>query len=156
MTIPAGLLRQFTRFAIVGAAGVVAYVVIFAALRTVTGAQVANFGAMLVTAVGNTAANRRLTFGVTGRQDAGRHHAQGLVVFMIGWAVTSGSLALLPAHAGTVTEAIVLVSANLTATALRFVLMRSWVFAAPLQVAVPTAAAPNETENRMHQMVTLR
>jgi putative flippase GtrA len=150
MTIPAGLPRQFTRFAIVGAVGVVAYVLIFAALREVADAQVANFGAMLVTAIGNTAANRRLTFGVTGRQDAGRHHVQGLVVFAIGWAVTSGALALVPAHAGTMTEVAVLVSANLTATALRFALMRAWVF------AQPSVAAPNETENRMHQMVTVR
>jgi len=150
MTIPAGLPRQFTRFAIVGAVGVVAYVLIFAALREVADAQVANFGAMLVTAIGNTAANRRLTFGVTGWQDAGRHQVQGLVVFAIGWAVTSGALALVPTHAGTLTEVAVLVSANLTATALRFALMRAWVF------AQPSVAAPNETENRMHQMVTVR
>ena len=49
--------------------------------------------ALLVTAVGNTAPNRRLTFGVRGAANAGRHQAQGLVVFALGLALTSGSLA---------------------------------------------------------------
>jgi hypothetical protein len=71
-------------------------------------------------------------------------------VFAIGWAVTSGALALVPAHAGTLTEVTVLVAANLTATALRFALMRSWVF------AQPAVTAPDGTENRMHEMVTVR
>ena len=39
----------------------------------------ANFIALLVTAVANTAANRRFTFGVRGPRDAVRHQVQGLV-----------------------------------------------------------------------------
>ena len=62
------------------------------------GAQVANLVALLLTAVANTAANRRLTFGVRGRGGAARHQAQGLVVFALGLALTSGSL-LAPARA---------------------------------------------------------
>ena len=50
------------------------------------GAQAANLVALLVTAVGNTAANRRFTFGVGGRADAARHHLEGLVVFGLGLA----------------------------------------------------------------------
>lgn len=90
------------------------------------GAQPANLLALLVTAVGNTAANRRLTFGITGRRAAGRHHLQGLLAFALGLALTSGSLAALHA-AGTPSrpvELVVLVAANLAATALRFLLLR--------------------------------
>ena len=60
-----------------------------------TGAQAANLVALLVTAIGNTAANRRFTFGVRGRDGAARHQFEGLLVFGIGLAITSGSLALL-------------------------------------------------------------
>ena len=120
------------RFAAVGLVGLVAYLLLYAALRPVLPAQVANVIAMLVTAVANTAANRRLTFGVRGRENAGRHQVQGLVVFAIGLAVTSASIALLdlmfplPTR---LTELTMLVAAQGTATILRFILMRSWVFA---------------------------
>ncbi|GAB3864526.1 hypothetical protein GCM10027610_113020 [Dactylosporangium cerinum] len=84
-----------------------------------------------MTAVGNTALNRRVTFAVRGAANAGRHQAQGLLLFALGLALTSGSLALLasaaPVHPHLV-EVLVLVIANLTATVLRFVLMRVWVF----------------------------
>lgn len=76
----------------------------------------------------------RLTFGVRGRTRAVRHQAQGLVVFAIGLALTSGSLAALgaaaaePAHS---TELAVLITANLAATVLRFLLFRAWVFPEP-------------------------
>ena len=53
-----------------------------------------------LTAVANTAANRRITFGVRGRPGAVRHQAQGLAIFAVGLAVTTGSLWLLHA-AGT-------------------------------------------------------
>jgi putative flippase GtrA len=112
-------------------ASTLAYLVLYVALRVVVGAQVANLLALLFTAVANTAANRRLTFGVSGRRGAGRHQAQGLVVFALGLALTSGSLALL--HAVTaaparLVELTVLVLANLVATLLRFLLLRVWVF----------------------------
>ena len=48
----------------VGVACTAAYAVLFLLLRTVAGAQPANLLALLLTAIGNTAANRRLTFGV--------------------------------------------------------------------------------------------
>lgn len=84
-----------------------------------------------MSAVANTAANRRLTFGVRGRGGAVRHQAQGLVVFVIGLALTSGSLAALGAASGSPshgTELAVLITANLAATVLRFLLFRAWVF----------------------------
>jgi putative flippase GtrA len=130
--VPAGLTGQLLRFAAVGLASTLAYLLLYAVLRTGAGPQWANLVALLITAVANTAANRRLTFRVRGTDGAWRHQAQGLVVFAIGLGLTGGSLALLHAltDAPTRVELGVLVIANLIATGMRFLLMRSWVFRA--------------------------
>ncbi len=125
---PPTLTRQAVRFAAVGVSSTLAYLLLFLLLRGPLGAQVANLSALLVTAIANTAVNRRFTFGIRGG-GAARHQVQGLVVFGLGLALTSAALALLPSHPGRVTELAVLVAANLAATVLRFVLMREWVFA---------------------------
>ncbi|MGI5180621.1 glycosyltransferase [Dactylosporangium sp. CA-152071] len=129
--VPASMPSQLLRFAGVGVLSTVAYLLLFALLRPAAGAQAANFAALLITAVGNTALNRRLTFAVRGTAHAGRHQAQGLLLFALGLALTSGSLVALdaaaPAHPHLL-EVAVLVLANLAATVLRFVLMRVWVF----------------------------
>ena len=128
---PRSLLRQAVRFAAVGIASTIAYLLLFIALRHTVGAQTANLLALLLTAVVNTAANRRFTFGVRGGARVARHHLEGFVVFGIALAITSGSLAALHAWASQPHHAIelaVLVVANLTATAVRFVLLRGWVF----------------------------
>jgi putative flippase GtrA len=129
--IAPGLGRQLVRFGAIGVASTLAYLVLFVLLRTALGPQPANFVALLSTAVANTAANRAFTFGVHG-PGAARHQAQGLLVFAIGLAVTSGALALLHAVSADprrMLELAVLVLANAVATVLRFVLMRQWVFA---------------------------
>jgi putative flippase GtrA len=129
--VPRGLARQLVGFCVVGGLSTLFYLLLYSAFRQFSGSQVANALALLVSAVANTAANRRLTFGVRGRGGAVRHQAQGLVVFAIGLALTSGSLAALnaaggsPAHS---TELAVLIAANLAATVLRFLLFRAWVF----------------------------
>ncbi|WP_374102603.1 glycosyltransferase [Micromonospora sp. D93] len=125
--VPVGLPRQLVRFAAVGVASTLAYLLLFVATRGLLGAQPANLLALLVTAVANTAANRRLTFGISGRRHAARHHAQGLLAFALGLALTSGALAVLHAVSAVPArpvELAVLVAANLAATVLRFVLLR--------------------------------
>lgn len=129
--VPRGLARQLVGFCFVGALSTLFYLALYSLFRLGVGPQIANGGALLVSAVVNTAANRRLTFGVRGRGGAVRHQAQGLVVFAIGLALTSGSLAALGAASGAPshgTELAVLITANLTATVLRFLLLRAWVF----------------------------
>ena len=61
---PGSLLRQAVRFGAVGIASTAAYVVLFVLMQGWLGAQAANLIALLLTAIGNTAANRRFTFGV--------------------------------------------------------------------------------------------
>jgi glycosyltransferase involved in cell wall biosynthesis len=129
--VPPGLLRQLVRFGAIGIISTLAYLLLFWFGRGPLGSQLANLVALLITAVANTGVNRRFTFGISGRVKAARHQLQGLVVFGLGLALTSGALGLLHAaqpvpHLGL--ELAVLVLANLAATVLRFVLLRGWVF----------------------------
>ncbi|MDT5155245.1 MAG: hypothetical protein QOI01_6978 [Mycobacterium sp.] len=128
---PNSLLRQVVRFGAVGVASTAAYLLLFMLLHGVIGAQAANLVSLLLTAIANTAANRRFTFGVAGGAKAARHHVEGLIVFAIALAITSGALAGLHAFVEQphrLLELSVLVLANLAATAVRFVLLRGWVF----------------------------
>ncbi|MGU3432349.1 glycosyltransferase [Actinomycetes bacterium M1A6_2h] len=128
--VPVGMIGQLVRFGIVGVASTVAYGVLYLLLQDVLGAQGANFVALLITAVLNTAANRRFTFGITGGAGAVGHQLQGLLVFLFGWMITAGSLFALHQwvpDASKHVELVVLVVANLVATLTRFVALR-WVF----------------------------
>ncbi|GAA5048593.1 bifunctional glycosyltransferase family 2/GtrA family protein [Nocardia callitridis] len=143
--VPLGMVGQLVRFAIVGALSTLAYLLLYVVLQPMTGPQVANFLALLITAVGNTAANRAFTFGVRGATGAVSHQFQGLVIFGIGLALTSGSLFALHHWAGDASvhwELFVLVVANLLATLLRFVGLR-WVFRnTPAHPTQPVVAQP--------------
>jgi putative flippase GtrA len=124
---PRGLLRQVLRFGAIGVVSTLAYVALYTALRNVAPAAVSNAAALLITAVGNTAANRRLTFEVRGSTSLLRHHAAGLLALGAALAITSASLVVLasvaPRH-GRLTEIAVLVAANAMATLVRFLLLR--------------------------------
>jgi putative flippase GtrA len=139
--------RQLPSFAAIGAASTLAYLALFWVLRPALSAVAANALALLVTAVANTAANRRFTFGVSGRHRRLRQHLEGLVVFGLGLAMTTGALGLLdrstghPGHPGRAAELAALVAANAAATLLRFVLLRSWVFH-------PHRTSPKEIQSR--------
>ena len=138
--VPAGMPGQLARFALVGIASTLAYLLLYGLLRGGLGAFGANLVALVVTAVANTAANRRLTFGVRGRVGASTQQLQGLLVFVLGLALTTGALAGLgtfwPA-ASQLVEMLVLIAANALATVLRFVAFRSWIFRGH-RPAVPT------------------
>lgn len=128
---PQGVVGQLARFVLVGIISTVAYAALFWALRSALPALWANALALLLTALANTAANRWFTFRVRGPGGRIRHQAQGLVVFVLGLAMTSGALLLLDALDPTAApgvELVVLSGANVLATLLRFLLFRGWVF----------------------------
>lgn len=122
---------QLWRFLVIGAASTIAYAMAFVLLRTTMSAQAANGLALLLTAIANTAANRRLTFGIRDSTGALRQHGQALLVFALGLALTAGSLAALhrlsPASPHWI-ELAVLIAANLITTIARFLVLRLWVF----------------------------
>lgn len=153
------LINQLLRFGAVGVISTAAYALLFLLFETFSSAQVANFTALLVTAIGNTAMNRRFTFGITGGQDAGRHQLQGIGVFLLGWGITSFSLTWLhyvsPAPP-VMQEVGVLTVANLLATIVRFGLLRSWVFKKRQQPASQSASIATVTHSGLAESVTKR
>ncbi|MFB4310196.1 glycosyltransferase [Actinomadura sp. GTD37] len=129
--LPAGMGRQLPVFAAVGAVSTLAQLALFVLLRLVMGPLWANALSLAVTAVGNTAANRRFTFGVTGARRAVRHQLEGGAAFLLGLALSTGGLALLHAAAPGASRAVevaALIAANAAATLARFLLMRAWIF----------------------------
>jgi putative flippase GtrA len=125
--VPRGMLGQLIRFGGVGVLSTFAYFLLYLGLRDLAGPQLANLCALVTTALANTAANRRLTFGVRGRHALLKHHAGGLIAFGVGLGLTSGSLWALHAAVpdpGLGLEVAVLVLANATATLVRFLSLR--------------------------------
>src|SRR3954447_4990822 len=85
------------RFVGIGVVSTIAYAFLFVLAHPLLGAAGANAAALALTAVGNTAANRRLTFGLRGRAGLVRHHVRGAVVFVLTLALTTGALGVLKA-----------------------------------------------------------
>jgi putative flippase GtrA len=140
-----------TRFLAIGVASTLAFALLYVALQPLLGAVAANAVALALTAVGNTAANRRLTFRVRGREGLARHHARGAAVFVLTLALTTGALTVLHALDATPArwlELGVLVAATLTATVTRYVALRTWVFRAPLTARTRCAPSPRAGSTR--------
>ena len=128
---PLWLSTQLVRFAAVGAASTLAYAVLFWALREVLPAAASNFTALAATAVANTAANRRLTFGIRGRERLLGDHAGGLLAFAAALVFTNGAIVamgLFAPGASRVAEIAVLTAANAIATGVRFLVLRTVLF----------------------------
>jgi putative flippase GtrA len=134
------------RFAGVGVVSTIAYALLFLAFREGgVGAGIANALALALTAVANTAANRRLTFGVMGRAGLLREHAAGAAVYAITLGLTAGALGVLHGVAPGASQGVelaVLVAASLLATVTRYVALKTLVFAGARRRASATSAAP--------------
>ncbi len=145
-----GLAQQLARFAVIGLISTGVYFGLYWLLRGLTSAPLANLGALVVTALANTAANRRLTFGVRGRRTLARDHTGGLVAMGVALAITTAALAALHAAwpgAGRLAELAVLGASNLVATAARFLLLRAWI-ARPRRPAPLPPLHPTEEASR--------
>ena len=131
------------RFAAIGVVSTLAYALLYVVLRGPLGAGGANATALALTALANTAANRRFTFGVRGRAGLARQHALGAVVYAITLGLTSGALAVthgLDANPSRALEVGVLMVASAGATVTRYVALRTWVFAAARRTRPPVVA----------------
>lgn len=124
---------QLLSFAAIGLVSTALTAGLYAMLRGALPPLAANLLALTVMTLLNTEANRRLTFvGSSASAGTGRVHAQGLMVFGMYYAFTSGALLLLDALApgsGRMLEVGVLVMASALGTLGRFVILRKWVFA---------------------------
>lgn len=124
--------RKVVSFLAIGVCSTLAYALLYLLLREPLGAQSANVVALAITAVANTASNRRITFGVTGRHRLLRQHAAGFAVFVLTVLLTSSALGALHAaapNAGRFVELGVLIAASVAATITRFIALNSFIFA---------------------------
>jgi glycosyltransferase involved in cell wall biosynthesis len=123
------------RFLVIGVLSTIAYAGLYLLLRAGLSPDASNAIALAITAVANTQANRRFTFGLRGSRGLLRQHAAGALVFLLALALTAGALGLLRAidpHPGRAVEVLVLVVASAFATISRYIALRTWVFAARL------------------------
>ena len=139
-----GIGAHTARFGIVGAASTILHLGLFALFASTLvglGSQSANVTALLLATIANTAANRRWTFGVRGGEGVARHHAQALLVFALTWGVSAAAIAGVHAlwpGAPVLMETVIVGVANVVATVVKFVAMRSWIF---VDVPEPDPAA---------------
>ncbi len=127
-----GLFWQLVSFGLIGLASTAATAALYALFRSWSPPLVANLIALVLVNFLNTEANRRLTFAgaVVSRQ---RVHLQGLIVFAMYYALTSGALLVLGALVTSPSrwlEVAVILAASVVGTAARFLLLRKWVFPA--------------------------
>ena len=121
------LSRQVLTFASIGIASTIAYAIVYAVLRVFASPAISNVLALIATSVGNTAANRRFTFGVRARTGFWQDQLAGMGALGVAIAMTSAAIALLHVtapHASVLAEIAVLTGANAAATITRFYLLR--------------------------------
>lgn len=124
--------RPVFRFLTIGVLSTLAYAALYLLLRSWLTPAASNAIALAITAVANTQANRRFTFGLRGRHALLRQHAAGALVYLLALGLTGGSLDVLQAldsHPARGLEVLVLVVASAFATISRYVALRTWVFA---------------------------
>jgi glycosyltransferase involved in cell wall biosynthesis len=140
---------RLARFMAIGIGSTLAYALLFVALAGTLGSRGANIAALTLTAVANTAVNRRVTFGVRGRRRIVRDHLGGLLAYLLSLALTDSSLVLLhrlDPRPSRLLEVGVLVLASLCATAARFVGMSTLLF--------PSARRPRRERKAISSLST--
>ncbi len=149
-----GLAWQVGAFAVIGVLSTLGTAVLYALFRAWLSPLLANLGALLLTTLFNTEANRRLTFASSDRSTgSGRVHLQGLVVFALYYGFTSAALLVLQlavAQPSRWLEVVVLLAASVVGTAGRFVILRAWVFRK--QHTPDTRDAPREEPELQKQV----
>lgn len=125
------VVRQLIRFTGVGIICTASSLAIYAVLRPWVDPQIANAIALVLTSLLNTALNRRLTFKITGSRKRAKDHFSGVIVILIALLITGGSLGilhLLRPEATVGEELWTTTLSGFVATAVRFTLLRHWIF----------------------------
>jgi putative flippase GtrA len=119
------------RFLAIGILSTLAYALLFALLAQPAGSGAANALALAITAVANTAANRRFTFGLRGRQGALRQCLAGALIYVLTLGLSLGALDLLHGIDPTASrgwQLAVLILSGLAATVTRYLGYSAWAF----------------------------
>jgi glycosyltransferase involved in cell wall biosynthesis len=126
-----GLTGQIIRFATIGLVSTTLFAILFVALVDSLGPVGADIVALGICALGNTAANRRVTFSMRGPENRVRQLLSAAVLTLGPLVLNLATLGVLGwlGVAGTPTLLVALTVVNLLAAASRFVLLRRWVFA---------------------------
>ena len=118
--------RQLVSFGVVGVSSTIASLAIYLAVRgSLAAAPAAGLAYGVVTLV-NSWANRRFTFGHRGREDRGSHLLRLVVAAVIG--VISSMVVAHLASDHRVRESLALIGLWIPLAAIRFALLRAWVF----------------------------
>ncbi len=128
--VRSGIAREARTFAFIGLVSTFAYVLLYELLRGETPAWVANALALGVTGFANTAANRRLTFGVASPRGMARDQAGGLAALGVALAITTAAIPVghaLDPQASNAVDLVTLVAANVATSVVRFTLLRRWI-----------------------------
>ena len=118
--------RQLVTFLKVGVLSTLASLAIYLLARTVWGAGVSAAVAFGSVAAANSWANRRYTFGHHARADRRVQFARLTVTFLLGISVSVAAAVL--ADGSRTREALTLVAVWVPLAAVRFALLRAWVF----------------------------
>lgn len=125
-----GIVAQLIRFVFVGGISNTLYLVAFLLIRNQS-TQLANLVGALVSALIANELHRRLTFHAASRVSWLAAQSRGLLAAGVGLALSSTAIAVfdqtLPQSDGSA-MAVLLVVVNVTVGALRFLLLRGWVF----------------------------
>jgi putative flippase GtrA len=122
--------EQLVRFGSIGLVSTAVFALGFVILAGSIGRASAAIASLAVCSIVNTAANRRLTFSLTGRTHRLRHFARGLAVSvlpLIAMLVTLAALDL-AGSSSTMTALAALTVVNVASGLVRFVLLQKWVF----------------------------
>ncbi|NRQ34939.1 glycosyltransferase [Nonomuraea sp. NN258] len=123
-------LAKFASFALIGVFSALLYAAIYLPLREVWSPALTNLGALVLTGLVNTEANRRWTFNRLGGRRTTMHF-RAMVTFLANYALTT--LAVLGLHAtvpstGHVLEVAAVVATYCLLTLIRFTALDRWVF----------------------------
>ncbi len=117
--------RQLITFAKVGVLSTIVSLVLFLVWRDAVGAVWANLLAVSATALANTWANRRYTFGYRDDRQRSRHYVGGVAISLAGLGLSSLALTNV---SGSLAQVLVLLLSWGLVTVARFGLLRHWVF----------------------------
>lgn len=160
--------RQLFWFMLVGALSTVLQTIVYVSVREVLAATWASWLALLVVTPANTEAHRRVTFNVTTNAIGRLHGEAGLtsvVVYLANLAVAPWFAGIAGPHPSSLTESLILALTGSLVGGVRYVILRSWVFAArrhtpqtpaPADEATPAITAPPARLTRHTRRNTLR